>query len=168
VPEDATEKPENRHYAGWVAQEHLIATPGDMIDYDYIEADIKADAARHRIIQIGYDRWDASQVVQHLQNHIGADKLVQVPMTTEHLSHPMKHLAGLIQSGRIHHDGNLPMAWMIGNVTAQTDRNDNVFPRKERAERKIDGAVALIVALSRELREPKTTSIYETRGVVTV
>lgn len=167
VPEEAAEKPENRHYAGWVAEGYLTATPGDMIDYDAIEADIKADCKAHRVVQIAYDRWDATQVVQHLQNFIGADKLVQIPMTTEHLSHPMKHLAALIQSGRIHHDGNPMMTWMIGNVTAQTDRNDNVFPRKERAERKIDGAVSLIMCLSRELREPaRVRSVYETRGVI--
>ncbi len=160
VPEDVAEKPELKHYAGWVERKHLIATPGDMIDYDYIEADIKADAERHRIVQIGYDKWDASQMVQHLQNHIGADKLVQVPMTTEHLSHPMKFLAGLIQTGRIHHDGNLCMSWMIGNVTAQIDRNDNVYPRKEREERKIDGAVALIVALSREQRNEQQSGSW--------
>ncbi len=42
------------------------------------------------------------------------------------------------------------MSWMIGNVTAQADRNDNVFPRKERFENKIDGPVALIIAKGRE------------------
>ena len=38
------------------------------------------------------------------------------------------------------------LAWTIGNVTAQMDRNDNVFPRKERPNNKIDPAVALIMA----------------------
>jgi phage terminase large subunit-like protein len=167
VPATALEKAENRHYAGWVASGHMVATEGDMTDYDYIETDIKDDCTRHNVLQIGYDRWDASQVVTHLQAFIGTDKLVQVPQTSQYLSMPMKHLSGLIESGRIHHDGNPVLSWMIGNVTAQTDRNDNVFPRKERAERKIDGAVALIVALGRALTEPTPKqSVYETRGVI--
>lgn len=154
IPENEAAKPERKHYAGWVAQGHLRATPGDITDYDYIEADIKADALAHSVSQIAFDQWDATQVVTHLQNYAGIETIVQVPMTTQHLSYPMKQLAGLIDAGRIHHDGNPVLAWMIGNVTAQVDRNDNVFPRKERADRKIDGAVMLIMALGRALLEP--------------
>jgi phage terminase large subunit-like protein len=162
IPQRATEKPEQRHYAGWVESGHMIATPGDMTDYDYIEADIKDDATRHEVVQLGYDRWDASQVVTHVKGFLGDDKVVQVPQTTEFLSHPMKTLSALIDAGRIHHTGDPVLAWMIGNVSAQVDRHDNVFPRKERAERKIDGAVALIVALSCALRQPATdVSIYD-------
>jgi len=167
IPENEAQKPERKHYAGWVAEGYLTATPDDITDYDYIEADIKSDAVQHHIAQIAFDQWDASQVVTHLQNYLGTDKLVQVPMTTQHLSHPMKTLAGLIDAGRIHHDGNPVLAWMIGNVTAQVDRNDNVFPRKERPDRKIDGAVALIMALGRALlaeAEPATQWLVATVG----
>jgi phage terminase large subunit-like protein len=154
IPELEAQKPERKHYAGWVASGHLIATSGNITDYDYIEADVKADAIAHHVQQIAFDQWDASLVVTHLQNYLGADKLVQVPMTAQHLSHPMKHLAGLIDGGRIHHNGDPVLAWMIGNVTAQVDRNDNVFPRKERPDRKIDGGVCLIMALGRARLAP--------------
>ena len=36
---------------------------------------------------------------------------------------------------------------MMGNVVAKLDAKDNIFPRKERYENKIDGVVALIMAL---------------------
>jgi phage terminase large subunit-like protein len=36
---------------------------------------------------------------------------------------------------------------MIGNVVGHYDAKDNVYPRKERAENKIDGAIALIMAI---------------------
>ena len=39
------------------------------------------------------------------------------------------------------------MTWMIGNVTAMRDAKDNVYPRKARDENKIDGVVALLMAL---------------------
>jgi hypothetical protein len=38
---------------------------------------------------------------------------------------------------------------MASNVVAHTDVKDNIYPRKERPENKIDGIVALIMALSR-------------------
>lgn len=167
IPENEAEKPERKHYAGWVASGHLTATPDDITDYDYIEADIKSDSIEHHLAEVAFDQWDASSTIKHLQDYLGYDRVIQVPMNTQFLSHPMKHLAGLIDAGRIHHDGNPVLAWMIGNVTAQTDRNDNVFPRKERADRKIDGAVGLIMALGRCLNgAPEGESVYETRGVI--
>jgi phage terminase large subunit-like protein len=58
------------------------------------------------------------------------------------------------------------MSWMIGNVTAQEDRNANVFPRKERPDKKIDGAVALIIALGRALSAPEADTTPILIGVI--
>jgi phage terminase large subunit-like protein len=41
---------------------------------------------------------------------------------------------------------------MVSNVVAHLDAKDNIYPRKERAENKIDGIVALIMALSRAIK----------------
>ncbi|NUO63941.1 MAG: terminase large subunit [Gemmatimonadaceae bacterium] len=165
-PKARIHAPENRHYFGWAEQKHVVATPGDITDYDAIEADVKADLERHRLLALGSDPYNATQLLTHFQATIGADKVIEVPQTVAHLSEPMKELQALIVAGRIHHDGNPALAWMIGNVTAQEDRNQNVFPRKEFPEKKIDGAVALIIAIGRALAQPdEVSSVYETRGV---
>ena len=49
------------------------------------------------------------------------------------------------------HDGCPVLQWMIGNVVALEDAKGNVYPRRERPENKIDGVVALIMALARAL-----------------
>lgn len=168
-PASRLEGAERRHYMQWSEQGHLIATPGDITDYDYIETDLKADAEQHALVALGADPYNATMLLTHLQDTIGADKVVEVPQTVSHLSEPMKELQALIVAGRIHHDGNPALAWMIGNVTAQEDRNQNVFPRKEFPEKKIDGAVALIIALGRAMSQPAdTTSPYADRGVIVV
>ena len=59
----------------------------------------------------------------------------------------MKSLEALVQDKRVNHDGNPVLRWMMGNVVAKLDAKDNIFPRKERYENKIDGVVALIMAL---------------------
>jgi phage terminase large subunit-like protein len=56
-----------------------------------------------------------------------------------------------MRSGKIVHDGNPVLAWMIGNVVGHCDAKENVYPRKERPEKKIDGAVALIMAIGRNV-----------------
>jgi len=84
------------------------------------------------------------------------------------LSEPMKQLEALVVAGRLHHDGNPVLEWMIGNVVAHVDAKDNVFPNREKPESKIDGAVALIMALSRALVSAPKVSVYSTRGVLTL
>lgn len=151
LPRSRAETPEGRHYLGWAEQGHVTTTPGEVTDYDYIEQDIAAVAERHIVQQVGADPYNATHLLTHLQAMLGADKVVEVPQTVAHLSEPMKEAQALIVDGRLHHDGNPAFAWMMGNVTAQEDRNQNVFPRKESAEKKIDGAVALILALGRAM-----------------
>ena len=167
VPQSTTEKPENRHYAGWAEQGYLIVTPGETTSYDQIEADIKADGDRFTLLELGVDPWNATQMMQHLQDHFGADKIIEVPQTAMHLSNPMKEVEAAIVAGRFHHDGNPCFEWMMGNVTAQVDRNDNVFPRKERPEKKIDGALMAIIAMGRALSAFENAgSVYgENRGL---
>lgn len=158
IPQKRAEEPERRAYAQWIEQGHLIATPGDTTDYDYIEADVKADGEQLQLLQIGVDPWNATQVITHLQNHFGLEKIVEVPQTVVHLSNPMKEIQAAIVAGRFHHDGNPAFEWMMGNVTAQEDRNENVFPRKESPEKKIDGAVAAIIAMGRGLAAFETVA----------
>lgn len=169
VPQARAAMSELTQYAEWVEQGHMTATPGNMIDFDYIESDIKKDCERFVTIQIGADPWNATQVITHLQNHIGEDKVIEVPQTTMHLSEGMKEIQAAIEDDRFHHDGNPVFEWMMGNVTAQADRNDNVFPRKESEDRKIDGAVSAIIAMAcKGAFELPTKSIYETEDLLVV
>lgn len=164
-PEERTHAPERRSYSEWAARGHLITTPGNVTDYDYIERTLIADSEKYRIVDLGFDPWHGTQLATHLAD--AGIECVEVPQTARNLSDPMKWIQALIVDGRIHHDGNPLLAWAIGNVTAQVDRNDNVFPRKETAEKKIDPAVALIIAMSRAVNsEGLGTSIYEGRGVM--
>lgn len=150
LPEARATDPALQHYMEWAERDALIVTGGDMTDYDTIEADVLADAERFRIVEVGFDPWNATQVVTHLMK--AGIPCVEVPQTTSHLSQPMKEVQALIQAGRIHHAGDPVLAWAIGNVTAQEDRNENVFPRKEHKEKKIDPAVALIIAMNRAIQ----------------
>jgi len=63
----------------------------------------------------------------------------------------MKTLEALVLQGKLIHDGDPVLGWMVSNVAAHLDAKDNIYPRKERPENKIDGIVALIMALSRAI-----------------
>jgi phage terminase large subunit-like protein len=61
----------------------------------------------------------------------------------------MKQIEALVLSRLLAHGGCPVLGWMTANVTAKMDAKDNIYPTKEFSENKIDGMVALIMAMSR-------------------
>jgi phage terminase large subunit-like protein len=130
-------------------EDRLVLTPGDVIDFGQIEADILEFSRRFDVREIAYDPWQATQLATRLQEQ-GA-QVIEFRQTVANFSEPTKELDALMRSGRIAHDGDPVLAWMLGNVVGHYDAKENVYPRKERPENKIDGAIALIMALGRHL-----------------
>lgn len=145
LPSNAVETSTNSQYSGWVRTGRIHETDGAMADLNVIEDSIREDLSRFDVQAITYDPWQATQLATSLSDE-GAPML-ECRFTVQNVSEPMKTLEALIKDGRISHDGNPVMTWMMGNVEARVDAKDNIFPRKERAENKIDGAVAAILAL---------------------
>jgi phage terminase large subunit-like protein len=92
-------------------------------------------------------------------------EMVEFRMSTGNLSEPMKKLDALIREGKIVHNGSPLVRWCLGNVVAKHDANDNVFPRKEHVDNKIDPIVAIIMALAGWVNEEEKGSVYETRSI---
>ncbi len=131
---------------------------GAVTDFDQIEEEILEDCRRFQVTAVAYDPWQATQLAGRL-----SDKdipMVEYRNTVQNMSDPMKWLEALVQDRRIAHDGDPALAWMIGNVVAKRDFKDNIFPRKEVYENKIDGAVALIMALGMCVNE-ETAGAFE-------
>lgn len=145
VPEETLEDEANAHYAGWEREGHILATPGNVIDFATIENSVREDCVNYHVIEALFDPWQAAHMIQNLE----ADGLnaAEYRQTVPNMSLPMKELEALVLAGRFHHDGNPALAWMISNVVCHTDAKDNIYPRKEQPKNKIDGAVSLIMAL---------------------
>jgi phage terminase large subunit-like protein len=160
LPQAAVQKPENEHYRDWVARGALEQTPGNMIALRAIQESVEADAELHMVAEVAMDAWGSREIAPNLQEQ--GFTVVDVPMTTRNLSEPMKLIAALIDDGRFHHDGNPATVWMFANVEVFEDRNGNIFPRKASAEKKIDAAVAAIIAMGRAmLGEPPDDIVPE-------
>lgn len=145
LPEAAVEKSTNSQYRGWVEEGWITQSGGAMTDLARIEEDIRDDLSRFDVKGIAYDPWNALQLATNLGND-GAP-MVEYRNTVQNFSDPMKSLEALVQDKRVNHDGNPVLRWMMENVVAKLDAKDNIFPRKERYENKIDGVIALIMAL---------------------
>lgn len=156
VPEETVENMDNRRmaerYQKWVNTGHLIATSGAEVDYrEILEEAMEAN----RLNPV-----DASPIDPHgatnLAHQLDDEGLSPITITQNYtnMSDPMKELEAAIASGRFHHDGNPIMTWCIGNVIGKTlpGNDDVVRPIKQGHDNKIDGAVALIMAVGQVMQ----------------
>src|SRR5690606_25667493 len=101
VPEQAIIESRNDSYKGWEIEQKLIATTGDVIDIDKIEADIIDMSGRFEVLEVGYDPWQAQQMANHLAEQ-GANT-VEYRQTVQNFSESTKELDALMRSDRIAH-----------------------------------------------------------------
>lgn len=167
LPDQRAMAEDAQHYQKWVHEGLLTAMPGAEIDYAIIKADILADCARFNVRTAAFDPWGALQLQQELAQQLPADTVITIPQQTQYMSEPMKEIEAAVLAGRLHHDGGQVLNWMMSNVLARADSKGNLFPLKQQVQNKIDGAVALIMAISRAMiAVPKKKSIYSSRGLL--
>jgi phage terminase large subunit-like protein len=157
LPRRAIDQGRNSQYDGWARAGHLQVTEGEVIDFDQIEDALRSDMADLDITEMPFDPWQATQLASHMLSE-GAP-MVEYRQTVQNMSEPMKLLESLVLQGKLIHDANPMMTWMISNVVCHRDVKDNIYPRKEREENKIDGPVAAIMALGRIVSQGEAQAV---------
>ena len=145
VPAETIAKGNNDKYEGWAREDYIVRSSGATNDFDEIEQELRDLASQFDIRAMAFDPWNAKQMMDHLMAD-GA-KVVEVRPTVENFSPALKELLAIIADKRIHHNGDPVLAWAMSNLVGHTDAKDNIFPRKERPENKIDPVIALLMAL---------------------
>lgn len=168
LPEDALpalDAATARTASGWVKDGWLTLTPGDVVDYGFIRAQVLKDLGEFDVTALGYDRWNSSQLVIDLADE-GAP-MVAIGQGFASLSSPLKEVDRLIRSGTqrnpmLRHDGNPVARWMASNLRVSMDAAGNVKPDKAKSMSKIDGMSALVTAMALAMTtEPKVGSAYD-------
>lgn len=164
IPEEIMEEPPHDAYYEWSKAGLLVQSPGAEIDFNMIEDLVRKDLTAGNVREVTYDPWRATQLAQSLESD-GA-LVVQFLQQVKFMSPAMKEVMAAVMAGRLKHDGNPVLAWMLSNVVAKEDAKENVYPRKETPANKIDGATALIMGVGRAMYdvEPEQ-SVYDKRGV---
>jgi phage terminase large subunit-like protein len=169
VPEDKVqERVETDHvpYDEWVRAGHLQTTPGNVIDYAFIENHIMGLMDKYDIREIGFDPWNAMQTAIRLED---AGLLpVETRQGYKTMSPAMKEIEQLVLGRKIKHGGHPVLRWNIGNVEVKTDENENIRPMKGPKFERIDGLVAMVNAMARASVHQDTSSIYDTCDLITI
>ena len=152
-------------YDTWKAKGLIMTTEGNVVHYGFIEKFIEELGTQYNIKEIAYDRWGAVQMVQNLEGM--GFTIVPFGQGYKDMSPPTKELMKLVLEKRIAHGGNEVLEWMVDNIFIKTDPAGNIKPDKEKSTEKIDGAIAMIMALDRAIRNNgQQESVYNDRGII--
>ncbi len=169
LPEDSMRERVKRDrvpYDVWARQGLIRLTPGNVVDYARVRADVNQMHEVTPFLELAYDPWNATQLATELQS----DGIPMVPYRQGYAS--MSPAAKEFEKGllgrRYRHGGHPVLKWMAGNVAIETDAAENIKPSKAKSREKIDGIVATVMAVGRRMVTNFKTkkSIYEERDPI--
>jgi phage terminase large subunit-like protein len=143
----------------------LHITEGNVMDDREISDYIKSQATLYNVKEVGYDAYNAASLIARL--HDAGIPVKKVGQGMAVLSNPSKHIEKLVMSQFIRHDGNPFVGWQLGNCEVYEDVNGNIKVRKNEADKsaKVDGIIALIIAMHCSLDNPLASSSYGFRSL---
>ena len=151
-------------YDAWARDGLITATEGNVIDYATIGAALVHLGEQYDIREIAFDRWGAIQMSQQLE--AAGFTMVGFGQGFVSMSPPTKELLRLVLARKLAHGGNPVLRWMADNMVVRQDPAGNVKPDKSKSRERIDGMVALIMAVDRATRHETAGSVYESRGLL--
>ncbi|MEX1231996.1 MAG: terminase TerL endonuclease subunit [Planctomycetaceae bacterium] len=169
IPDAGAKQRERRDhvpYTQWIRQGHIEATDGEVIDYEVIRKKINELGQQYDIREIALDRWNATQSATQLMGD--GFQMAAFGQGYASMNAPTKKLDELIRAGRLAYGAHPVLRWMAGNVSLEQDAADNWKPSKKKSIERIDGIVALIMALDHATTQESNESVYdrERRGFV--
>jgi phage terminase large subunit-like protein len=133
----------------WIEQGHITATPGEIIDYDTMYKDIRADLEKYQVREIAYDPYNAGTLIKEIGPLVD---LVEFPQHMKTMSPAAKNWEADVMDGKIV-DDNPVMKWMVSNAAIYKDVNENIKPKKDSTDpsspKRIDGVITSIMAHAR-------------------
>lgn len=137
-------------YDLWRDEGALFATEGDAVDHGAIRVKLNTLARDYLIQELAVDAWNAHKLITELEQEDGFT-VARVSQGFGAMTAPTKELDALYRRRQIRHGGHPVLGWCANNVSLDKDAYDNWKPSKKKSTERIDGIVALVMALSRAL-----------------
>lgn len=160
LPQSAlTEKSQKETYKIWHQTGQLRITSGNVTDYDYILNDLMEINRNITIAGVYYDQWNSTKFAIDCTEQ--GLNMVPCSQSIGNFNKPTRELERLILSDKLVIDNNEITRFCFRNVCLKYDQNNNVKPVKYADNNKIDGVIAMLMALSGYLSEERYTNIIE-------
>lgn len=180
LPDDgllAKSKQDRVPYDIWKQQGELETTPGKSIEYDWIAERLFEMHQRNPLRKIAFDRWNFKHLKPCLfrvgfdESELEGDGAIFVPFGQgfQSMSPALRTLETMVLNGEIAHGGHPVLSMCIENARVRPDPAGNRKLDKMKSHGRIDGAVALAMAVAvaaEDIGRDSGPSVYETRGVL--
>lgn len=123
---------------------------GDAVDFSEVEEYIAEIGGRCEIASWAYDKTFSEQLAQRLLNSYGFT-VFPFSQSSRFYNEPIRSMLRLLKDGLLLHGDDPCLGWQAGNLTIRRNAKDEWGPEKKGGEFKIDGMVALLMALSEAL-----------------
>ena len=135
-------------YDQWVKEGYLLTTPGSTIDYEYIAESVRDIVGLEHVAAVAYDRWRIDLMKKEL-DRIGLDlPLVPHGQGYKDMSPALDSLESELLNARLCHGGHPVLTMCAANAVVQMDPSGNRKLAKDKSSGRIDGMVALAMAVS--------------------
>jgi phage terminase large subunit-like protein len=156
----AVQESGNAHLSGWARSGHVIVTDGDITDFDVLADDMRSYCRMFDVQEIAFDpalsMYFAGKLIEE------GLPLVEITQRAMFFTPPLIQVENLVHEKKLKFDGNPVMTWMVSNLVVKVSKfNELRSPTKERPENKIDGPMAMLMALGRALAQTPSDSIEQ-------
>jgi phage terminase large subunit-like protein len=150
----------NAHLSGWARAGYVQVTDGDITDFDVLADDMRSYCRQFDVQEIAFDpalsMYFAGKLIEE------GLPLVEIAQRALFFTPPLIQVENLVLEKKLQHDGNPVMSWMVSNVVVKVSKfNELRSPTKERAENKIDGPMAMLMALGRGMAIEDSNDIQQ-------
>lgn len=150
----------NAHLSGWARQGYVTVTDGDITDFDVVAEDMRAFCRDFDVQEIAFDpalsMYFAGKLIEE------GLPLVEIAQRAMFFTPPLIQVENLVLEKKLRHDGNPVMTWMVSNLVVKVSKfNELRSPTKERPENKIDGPMAMLMALGRALAVTESNTVEQ-------
>ena len=156
----AVQESGNAHLSGWARSGYVQVTDGDITDFDVLAEDLRKYCKQFDVQEVAFDpalsMYFAGKLVEE------GLPMVEIAQRALFFTPPLLQVENLVLEKKLKFDGNPVMTWMVRNLVVKISKfNELRSPTKERPENKIDGPMAMLMALGRALATVQSNTIEQ-------
>jgi phage terminase large subunit-like protein len=139
-------------YDVWAKEGHLLTAPGKSVDYEFVAQVLRSEFERFDIRKIAFDRWGMKHLRPWLIKAGFTDEQIEAHFVEfgqgfQSMSPALRDLEGELLNGRVAHGNHPVLSMCAANAVVQTDPASNRKLAKHKSAGRIDGMVALTMAM---------------------
>jgi phage terminase large subunit-like protein len=150
-------------YDMWHQQGHLHVSPGRSVSYEWVAHELRGLFRQYNISKIAFDRWNFKHLRQWLlragfTEAMLVERFQEFGQGTQSMSPALRDLEQCLLDRQLVHDNPI-LSMNAAHTVIRTDSAGNRAPDKRKATHRIDGVVALLMALAMASAQPPAIDV---------